>query len=513
MANELVIKNGVVVNKSHREALAVTTGDIYSGETFIGELGEACAVGDIVYFDFADTSFKKADNADTSTIPCVAMVVEAGASAANVLLLSKGTVRVSGWTLTAGLLWVSDTAGEFTGTQPTGTGDIVQCIGYAVDATMVSFDPEKTFIELSDGVIDSEALVASEEASEARSIANLSSPIAGSEALVASEEASEARSIALIVDPTAGSEALVASEEASEARSIANIVDPTAGSEALVASEEASEARSEANLNKGRASEATSIAHLAGGTTTSLAVSVAMSEALKASETSSLATSEGFVASELASEAYSFAHLAVEASNISEAHSIGLLGVLEASEASSKATSAANIGSQGLSEALVASEEASEARSIANIVDPTAGSEALVASEEASEARSEANLNKDRASEATSIALLAESLTPTLAENTDVDTGTEDVDTFADTTADGVIWHFLVKNGANLRVGLVYACWDATGDTIQYAESTTQDVGDTSALSLSVDIDSNNVRLRATATSDNWSVKVVRNLI
>lgn len=97
-------------------------------------------------------------------------------------------------------------------------------------------------------------------------------------------------------------------------------------------------------------------------------------------------------------------------------------------------------------------------------------------------------------------------------QNTDIDTGTETVDTFADTIGDGVVWDFVVKNGTNLRCGQMYACWDSS-DNVEYTEVSTQDLGDTSGLTLAVDIDTNMVRLRATAGSDNWSVKVIRRVI
>ena len=97
------------------------------------------------------------------------------------------------------------------------------------------------------------------------------------------------------------------------------------------------------------------------------------------------------------------------------------------------------------------------------------------------------------------------------AENTDVDSAApEVVDSFADTAYDGVMWVYSIKNGANLRTGQVIAAWDATGDTIQYSEMRTNDVGDTSGVTLSVDISSNTVRLLATVTTDDWSVKALR---
>ena len=99
---------------------------------------------------------------------------------------------------------------------------------------------------------------------------------------------------------------------------------------------------------------------------------------------------------------------------------------------------------------------------------------------------------------------------PTEHANLDVDTGTETVDTFSDTLCKGAYWDYVVSNGNNLRTGRVTASWAAATDTVQYSETSTPDVGDTSALTFTVDINSDLVRLRATATSDNWVVEAWR---
>ena len=97
--------------------------------------------------------------------------------------------------------------------------------------------------------------------------------------------------------------------------------------------------------------------------------------------------------------------------------------------------------------------------------------------------------------------------------NADVDTGTENVDSFADTEGNGAIWDYVAVSGANVRTGRIMAAWDAGTDAVVYSESSTADVGDTSGVSFAVDINSNNVRLRCTVTSDNWAVCATRNLL
>ena len=92
--------------------------------------------------------------------------------------------------------------------------------------------------------------------------------------------------------------------------------------------------------------------------------------------------------------------------------------------------------------------------------------------------------------------------------NTDVDTGTETIASVATATHDSAFFDFVIKKGLNVRSGTVYACHD--GDTtplVAFTETSTQDLGDTSDVTLSVDISGGNMRLRATTTSDDWSVK------
>jgi len=90
-------------------------------------------------------------------------------------------------------------------------------------------------------------------------------------------------------------------------------------------------------------------------------------------------------------------------------------------------------------------------------------------------------------------------------ENTDVDTGTETVASVLIATYTAAFFDFVIKNGTNLRAGTVFACHDGTN--VVYTETSTNDLGDTSDVTLSVDISGTDMRLRATVTSDDWSVK------
>ena len=90
-------------------------------------------------------------------------------------------------------------------------------------------------------------------------------------------------------------------------------------------------------------------------------------------------------------------------------------------------------------------------------------------------------------------------------ENTDIDTGAEVVAQVAIATYTAAFFDFVVKKTTNVRSGTVYACHDGT--SVVFTETSTNDLGDTSDVTLSVDILGTNMRLLATVTSDDWSVK------
>ena len=90
-------------------------------------------------------------------------------------------------------------------------------------------------------------------------------------------------------------------------------------------------------------------------------------------------------------------------------------------------------------------------------------------------------------------------------ENTDVDSAAAEVVAQVSTTYTAAFFDFVVKKTTNVRSGTVYACHDGTN--VEFTETSTNDLGDTSDVTLSVDISGTNMRLLATVTSDDWSVK------
>ena len=102
-------------------------------------------------------------------------------------------------------------------------------------------------------------------------------------------------------------------------------------------------------------------------------------------------------------------------------------------------------------------------------------------------------------------------------ENTDIDTGTETVDSFADTLGLMAVWYYVLTNSshANMRAGTIVSCWaTAATSTPVYTENATDDIGSTLGVaSFAVDKSGNTVRLRCTTTSDNWACYVTRRLV
>jgi hypothetical protein len=64
-------------------------------------------------------------------------------------MLIRGYFKDTGWSWTQGsVLYLSTSLGALTQTQPSGTGDIVRVVGYALSPDEIFFDPSQDWIEL-----------------------------------------------------------------------------------------------------------------------------------------------------------------------------------------------------------------------------------------------------------------------------------------------------------------------------------------------------------------------------
>jgi hypothetical protein len=95
----------------------------------------------------ADGNWDEADADSATTCGLLGIAVEAGTGTK--LVLRRGWVKDTAWTWTPGAqLFVSTTTGAITATAPSGTGDIVQVVGYAESATTIYFNPSPDYIEI-----------------------------------------------------------------------------------------------------------------------------------------------------------------------------------------------------------------------------------------------------------------------------------------------------------------------------------------------------------------------------
>jgi hypothetical protein len=95
--------------------------------------------------------------------------------------------------------------------------------------------------------------------------------------------------------------------------------------------------------------------------------------------------------------------------------------------------------------------------------------------------------------------------------NVDVDTGTEVISTVSTAFYDGAFFDYRIKSGSNLRIGTVTAVW--SGSTAEFNDVSTNDIGNTIQVTMSVDISSSFARLLATTSTNNWNVKTFVRMI
>lgn len=92
----------------------------------------------------ADGNFDTADADASTTSPAVVLALETGTGSKKVLV--HGILRVDAWNWTKGpgkasLIYVSTSVGTLTQTQPTGTDDVIQPVGWALSDDCIYFCP------------------------------------------------------------------------------------------------------------------------------------------------------------------------------------------------------------------------------------------------------------------------------------------------------------------------------------------------------------------------------------
>lgn len=120
-----------------------------SGDTVLATAGEAVAIGDICYLKLTTGKFWKADaNAEATAKGMLALATAVIAAEASGVFLVFGKYRDDTWGWTVGQeLYIHTTPGNPTGTKPSGSGDIIRCIGHASAATILFFNPDQIYVE------------------------------------------------------------------------------------------------------------------------------------------------------------------------------------------------------------------------------------------------------------------------------------------------------------------------------------------------------------------------------
>ena len=90
---------------------------------------------------------------------------------------------------------------------------------------------------------------------------------------------------------------------------------------------------------------------------------------------------------------------------------------------------------------------------------------------------------------------------------TGITVGNQVITTIPNGLYDGAYFDYVVKNGSNKRIGTVMATWE--GSNVVYNEVSTTDIGNTSAVVMSVTLGSGIAELRATISSGTWDFKTL----
>jgi hypothetical protein len=133
---------------------ALSADGTYSGIVMTGTAGYTQAFGDVVYLDPTDSRWEACDanaaaGADGDCRGSVCMVVVAGTDGNPCTLLVRGKIRADAnfpsFTIN-NPIYISETAGDVTQTQPTTTDVVIRIIGWALTADEMMFAPDNMWI-------------------------------------------------------------------------------------------------------------------------------------------------------------------------------------------------------------------------------------------------------------------------------------------------------------------------------------------------------------------------------
>jgi len=88
---------------------------------------------------------------------------------------------------------------------------------------------------------------------------------------------------------------------------------------------------------------------------------------------------------------------------------------------------------------------------------------------------------------------------------------TANIASFSTSSYTAAFFDYVATSGTNARAGSVFTVWN--GNNVEYAETSTNDIGNTSNLLLSASVSAGAIRLQGTSLSGSWSVKTLTRMI
>lgn len=100
----------------------------------------------------------------------------------------------------------------------------------------------------------------------------------------------------------------------------------------------------------------------------------------------------------------------------------------------------------------------------------------------------------------------------TYGQNTDIDSGSfRTVITIPTSSYRAAFFDYVLTSGSNARAGTVFSVWQGT--SVEYADTSTNDIGNTTGVNLLVSMSGANIGLFASSSNDNWSMKALARML
>jgi len=100
----------------------------------------------------------------------------------------------------------------------------------------------------------------------------------------------------------------------------------------------------------------------------------------------------------------------------------------------------------------------------------------------------------------------------TYGQNTDIDSGSfRTVITVSTSSYRAAFFDYVLTSGSNARAGTLFSVWQGT--SVEYADTSTNDIGNTTGVNLLVSMSGANIGLFASSSNDNWSMKALARMI